>query len=454
MDNTIDFFRDVCNTFRITPGAEKFIFGDNKVMESLPGCVSKTFSQDWSIKVSALNPKETIFPILKRAEDSLGTILAEKNTLLSILDIEQRFTTAEVIIITKVDNGKTIPVYNRNWLLLSSEDKTKHSIMTECIIPYPENDYSELGCYIPYSGTVLLWIDRISEAAKRNNMDTELLFQKVLLHELIHAVLDCNVRDEKLDVYRPDDNVHGIEETLDNFLVLKCYEESIATSFFGTIENFISNQPSNYALARDVFEIISSGHLWIEYEGFITTFLSCKISGTVKSKDPLYFLVDPNPDDDYDYTPQVIISSTTNEVTGQMDCCKGDFMNSDYKEYQSLPISCHKPKPGIEIEGECFDIYHVDYISDITIRNNIKENTVRAVYILKNRKNNDFIICSHSFNYKDEHNFNESLTIIGVKRTRAVAYSAADEGFYQYHVKDIGILNLLSCFFPDGIDWF
>lgn len=471
MDNTIDFFRDTCKTFRITPEAEKYICGKNKVMESLPDCVSKTFSQDWSNKVPTLNPKDTIFTILKRAEDSVGSTAVGENTLLSILNIEQRFTTAEVIIVTEKDNGNIIPVYNRNWLLLSAENKSKHSIITECEIPVDpipnknknknENENEDvndliriknslLGCYIQDSGTVFLWIDRISLAANKNNMDTELLFQKVLLHELIHAILDCCKRDDKLNVCCPDDNVNGLEETLDNILVLKCYKEICNQSFFNSINKFISTQPSNYALASKVFEKI--GHLCIQFEGFISIFLSCKISGTVKRKNPyMYYVCNDIDEDSIEKNSIRDIIDHAVECTGVTDCKKNSYLQSSYDEFQSLCISdildFDKDEGyAIKIDGEWYDACQIDFISEITVKNSIPEKIINAVIILKNLERSDFISMTLSFYNIDKKAYMGDLSINNMPKTQSGAYLISSR-------EDVSLISRLLNKMCDTYHW-
>lgn len=451
MDNIIDFFRDVCDTFRITPEAEKYIYGHNKIMASLPDCVSMTFSQDWSNNVPTLNPKDTIFPILKHAETSLGPTLAGENTLLQVLNIEQRFTTAEVIIVTTKDNGNIIPVYNRNWLLLSVENKTKHSIITECAIPtISENDDSKLGCYLPDSGTVLLWIDRISETANRNGMSPELLFQKVLLHELIHAVLDCNKRDDTLNVYSPDGNIHGIEETLDNILVLKCYSENSGLPIYNSIKKFISTQPSNYALAAKVFESILSGHLWLQLEGFISVFLSCKISGTMKTKNQcMYYIADIDKYDSEEEEESIreIIDGTLDRIELTHGGGK-PYLQSDYEEFQSRCVSLGSGY-AIKIDGEWFEASQIDFISEITVRNNIPEKMIKAIIILTNSKKCDFMSMTVTFYNIDKKRYICDLSIINMPKTSDGHYVISS----KEDIRCISRLLQTICYYDDCYHW-
>lgn len=67
-------------------------------------------------------------------------------------------------------------------------------------------------------------------------------------------------------MYCPEDNVKKIEETLDNILVLKYYQENCNQNFFDSISEFILTQPSYYSLAAEVFKKI--GQLWNLLEQF------------------------------------------------------------------------------------------------------------------------------------------------------------------------------------------
>lgn len=110
-----------------------------------------------------------------------------------------------------------------------------------------------LGCYCPDTGTILIWVDRIYEYGKY----CQVIFQKVLLHEFIHAILDLQPRDKNGGlignrIYKlPGNNWESdwTEETLDNALVLRCYKNSID---YEIIRCFIKHQPADYALALKV----------------------------------------------------------------------------------------------------------------------------------------------------------------------------------------------------------
>lgn len=111
-----------------------------------------------------------------------------------------------------------------------------------------------LGCYVPKTGTILIWVDKISTYGDKS----QLIFQKVLLHEFIHAVLDLQQRDKKgnmIDsryVISHNDWHYWTEETLDNALVLRAYK---GTKEYQFVEDFIKTQPSDYALAADTNKI-------------------------------------------------------------------------------------------------------------------------------------------------------------------------------------------------------
>lgn len=109
-----------------------------------------------------------------------------------------------------------------------------------------------LGCYFPETGTILIWIDKI-----HNRTNSQVVFQKVLLHEFIHALLDLQPRDKSGNligqhiaaVAGNNWETGWTEETLDNALVLQCYK---GTKYYEVIRSFIKHQPADYALALKV----------------------------------------------------------------------------------------------------------------------------------------------------------------------------------------------------------
>lgn len=121
-------------------------------------------------------------------------------------------------------------------------------IEQEIVVPeslqFEEAGSDALGMYLPETGSILLWVDKIYE-----HPTAPILFQKVFLHEFIHAMFDVEDKDSKSQkhVNIPE------EETYDNLLVLYTYAISKPNSkVFEMVRDFIKRQPSIYraAIAR------------------------------------------------------------------------------------------------------------------------------------------------------------------------------------------------------------
>ena len=94
-----------------------------------------------------------------------------------------------------------------------------------------EDDYSNgktimdyLGCYCPDKGCIFIWIDKIFDKHKKENYDFENLFDIVLLHEYIHALLD--VRPRKANYKQNIITKCLYEESIDNALLLHAMNNS------------------------------------------------------------------------------------------------------------------------------------------------------------------------------------------------------------------------------------
>ena len=94
-----------------------------------------------------------------------------------------------------------------------------------------EDDYSNgktimdyLGCYCPDKGCIFIWIDKIFDKCEKENYDFENLFDIVLLHEYIHALLD--VRPRKANYKQKIITKCLYEESIDNALLLHAMNNS------------------------------------------------------------------------------------------------------------------------------------------------------------------------------------------------------------------------------------
>lgn len=114
-----------------------------------------------------------------------------------------------------------------------------------------ETSMDYLGVYVPKTGSILLYIDKI-----KNLPNPELIFQKVLLHEYMHAFMDINVRTIEIIGDMPKCTVLGnmqystyMEESLANALVLCIYEDwsDCDNIIKAKVRDFMKSQPMEYA---------------------------------------------------------------------------------------------------------------------------------------------------------------------------------------------------------------
>ena len=81
-----------------------------------------------------------------------------------------------------------------------------------------------LGCYCPDKGCIFIWIDKIFDKCEKENYDFENLFDIVLLHEYIHALLD--VRPRRANYKQNITTKCLYEESIDNALLLHAMNNS------------------------------------------------------------------------------------------------------------------------------------------------------------------------------------------------------------------------------------
>lgn len=116
------------------------------------------------------------------------------------------------------------------------------------------------GVYIPDTGRIYIRIEKIINEVSnipKEKLYPSILYQKVLLHEFIHLLLD--VLSRNLGTSRTVDKDYLDEETVDNYLVLMCYANSTCkigspSSSFEQVRRFIESQPSRYREACSVYD--------------------------------------------------------------------------------------------------------------------------------------------------------------------------------------------------------
>lgn len=279
------------NVFQKTPNAEKFLNDwnrsfDKEVFKCLAGDNSATpnlFQGIYLLERELESVKSD--PILNFVKPNLPKGYDKGEGLTnSLLYLLQNCT---VYFVTTSDQGKTVKVKDiftgeetkeeiekSNPMGIGSEESNKN-----------ENFFDRLGYYNPKHGTIFLFVDKI---AKLEN--PELVFQKVLLHEFIHAALDVNVRYKaknsiKWESIKNDSPYNAEEEeTLDNTLVLYVYDAwgNCGKSYVNDVEGFISSQPKNYSNAIKWYLEFLKGPRDLKNE--LTEFLCKKILGSLPTK--------------------------------------------------------------------------------------------------------------------------------------------------------------------------
>lgn len=308
----LDLLKHSAYCFKATKAAKKYIKDNNL---DIPDAVKDTFegrhSEDGLSNTPKLNLATSIYPYIREAKLQIlkeCTVSPMSKFILNepeeeILDISQ------VVLVCESDEGKSIPVLNRfhpkfNQSEIDGSSKKRDSnterdstknddVIKDIVIPelsgkrikgtnsngsyVKEIDTTILGCYYANPGVIFIWIDRVFEFENEKCHNWRLLFQMVLLHELIHALLDCADRNNNGVLLNDSKERSDLEESLDNLLVLKCYENSDEQDF-EYIKEFIKSQPREYRKAIDLYN--QSVNLDWEDKDFVSiirTLLNAKV---------------------------------------------------------------------------------------------------------------------------------------------------------------------------------
>lgn len=120
----------------------------------------------------------------------------------------------------------------------------------------PTDDQDPYGCYWSKKGCIFIWIDQIyADFSDKNTRDKVIV--KVLLHELIHALLDVD------SYFEYNTEIGQFEETLDNALVIKCYNGD------NTIRNFVKQSQIKYYAEGDALYENRKDNLPLEATGHL-----------------------------------------------------------------------------------------------------------------------------------------------------------------------------------------
>lgn len=184
----------------------------------------------------------------KQEIESQREVLKEKVFYCHIQDLENRIRRIEdEIYEIASDIGKRL-IFDGHPLIEEVSGHSEHNYRPsetfEPIYTPKEEDREHhrdlLGCYLPGKNTILLWVDKISAYGDIK----ELVFQKVLLHECIHALLD--VKRKSSQDYRE-------EETIDNTWVLQAYSNCGQPAVVNEVIDFIACQPQEYREALSLY---------------------------------------------------------------------------------------------------------------------------------------------------------------------------------------------------------
>ena len=117
--------------------------------------------------------------------------------------------------------------------------------------PEYDDGIGTLGVYRLGSGAIFIYLDKIVQYE-----NPELIFQQVLLHEFIHALLDISPRLNQNNDCIPLVVPIDLEESLNNALVLWIYDKcaSCDDETFSHIKDFMSKQPKPYNEALQIFD--------------------------------------------------------------------------------------------------------------------------------------------------------------------------------------------------------
>lgn len=123
-------------------------------------------------------------------------------------------------------------------------------------IPVATPDF--LAFYANKSGCILFMVDRIKDYCDAKAFDNASMIQiynMILLHELIHSCLDLYPRRAGViygykGKWRSSDKEYT-EESIDNALVLKCFEGKPG---FDLVRDFIQNQPPYYSRGIGLYD--------------------------------------------------------------------------------------------------------------------------------------------------------------------------------------------------------
>lgn len=219
-------------------------FSDSEHFTEFQGDLANVVAGGYEISNTSniKTPALSLVALLQQMRYIQRDICNEENRLLeNYMDLFDAISRLQIFLVTEDNNGLEHEIIN-----LFSKVSEKKRVPT--LLTFEESGADALGCYVQDSGAIYLWVDKIAPHDHK-----ELVFQKVLLHEIIHMLFDV-VR--KSTGMKPNTSK---EELLDNFLVLHCYDHSRydtseeKQAVMTLLKGFINSQPKPYQ-AVDEFE--------------------------------------------------------------------------------------------------------------------------------------------------------------------------------------------------------
>ncbi|MCM1139334.1 MAG: BspA family leucine-rich repeat surface protein [Muribaculum sp.] len=274
-DSNICIYRDgfgIKNNFKLTENAKRFqeFFPETHFFESVEEClnsIAQLRDSDWSPNVfGGLKEVDSLLSDLKAQLENKHDVLVKSRNCDKIsrgithnLEFVLKHTT--FYIVTEDDEAYLSPdkhisfpavnvTVNNCFFDKDGKELTLNGIPTTREIPVPTMELPMLGVYLPGSGTIMLWIDRI-----RAYKHPVLIFQMVLVHEIIHALMDISPREITKDngtIIIGDSSNKSKEETYDNTLVLRSYSNT--QKYYDMVREFISKQLPKYSVAVDEYD--------------------------------------------------------------------------------------------------------------------------------------------------------------------------------------------------------
>ena len=194
-------------------------------------------------------PLGALISQLEQIRDTIFAMNYDLNSEMKLLSIQKAIENVEIFLVTTENEKQSHFVHN---LFKNGEREVMNVPESRSIC---EGGFDALGKYISQTGSIYLWVDKIYRYRTY-----PLVFQTVLLHELIHLCFDIIRKGLILPKSNKDYSGERIdEETIDNCLLLHCYSqatspfEGVKMQSFNEVITFVKNQPQRYRNGENMF---------------------------------------------------------------------------------------------------------------------------------------------------------------------------------------------------------